>query len=68
MAPTRPLTSVLTIERPAFINDDRPWDVHFFRIDPRRFNGLKCHGQNPHLKFVQQVKVLLQLQQVPAAG
>ena len=64
----RVVHAVGVVQGPIAVNEDWPRDLHVLDVRPHEPCGLEGHHRNSCSQLVEGLLVLLQLQQVPAAG
>ena len=63
-----PVHAVMTVQRAVVVDENGPGDVHFADVRPNERAAFKRHHHDIDLQLLERPFVLLQLQQVPAAG
>ena len=60
--------AVAAVQRAVVVDENRPGDFRFCKVRANERRGLEGHHGNPYRQIPERPFVLLQLQQVPAAG
>ena len=63
-----PVHTVAAVQRAVVVDENGPGDVRFRKVRANERRGLERHHRDPYPQILERPFVLLQLQQVPAAG